>query len=109
MGGLTSPEAAQGLMKGAVARQQLLHAELELHSAMTLPLEQEGEETQPDGTNIVYTHSDGTVKYTKLTSLQCRAERMEKAITTASQEDCGADIELVDTAKTYANEVNEVL
>merc|ERR1711865_1002482 len=76
--GLESPAAATALMTKAIARQTLLHAELELHSAIQEPVEAEGEEVQIDGTNIVYTHSDGAVHNTKLTSLTARAERLRK-------------------------------
>lgn len=107
--GLESPAAATALMGKAIARQTLLHAELELHSAIQEPVEAEGEEVQIDGTNIVYTHSDGAVHNTKLTSLTARTERLEKAVADAGEEGVGTDFELIDTAKTIASELNELL
>ena len=149
----------------------------------------QGEEVQIDGTNIVYTHSDGAVHNTKLTSLTARtghttgtlllfsliectryqlctsqlhlavcmcrkicrlflhlnrqfhftrnaqcsdslvetgccsghviqlqvaqgclvAERLEKAVADAGEEGVGTDFVLIDTAKTVASELNELL
>lgn len=107
--GLESPAAATALMSKAIACQTLLHAELELHSAIEAPVEAEGTETQADGTNIIYTHSDGSIHNTRLTSLTARTERMEKAIADAGEEGVGTDFELIDTAKTIASELQELL
>ena len=66
---------------------------------------------QPDGTNIQYTHSDGTVAKTKLNSLRSRMARVERAIAEATETEPlpGADSLLIEKVKTFANTKSEEL
>merc|ERR1712054_37203 len=104
---LDSPPAAVALMDQALKLQKLLHVEIELGSCIQEPAESEGEETQPDGTNIVYKHTDGTVALTKLTSLQSRMARIEKALqeATESEPPPGADGLLIEKVAAFKQEL----
>eukprot|EP00658_Telonema_sp_P-2_P051268 TRINITY_DN3931_c0_g1_i3.p3 TRINITY_DN3931_c0_g1~~TRINITY_DN3931_c0_g1_i3.p3 ORF type:complete len:118 (+),score=56.22 TRINITY_DN3931_c0_g1_i3:254-607(+) len=87
----------------------MLHAEMELHSATQAPVESQGEEVQADGTTTVYSHSDGIVKMTKLTSLEERCTRLEKAIGEASEDGIGVDQMLLESTKVFAADLGEQL
>lgn len=108
---LDSPPDALALMEKALKIQKLLHVEMELNGSTQLPQESEGDEEQPDGTKTNYTHSDGSVAKTKLTSLQSRYARLEKAIQEATEVEPlpGADEVLIERVKTFASELNEEL
>jgi len=108
---LDSPPAAVELMTKALTLQKLLHCEIELQSSLQEPVESEAEETQPDGTNIVYKHSDGTVAVTNLTSLQSRMSRIEKALqeATESEPPPAVDKVLVEKVEAFKAELAPVL
>jgi len=108
---LDSPPDALALMQQALILQKLLHVEIELNSSIQLPVEEQIEEAQPDGSTVQYTHSDGTIAKTKLTSLQSRMARIEKAIGDATEADPapGADTLLVEKVKAFTTLLGEEL
>jgi len=108
---LDSPADAVALMHKALTLQKLLHTEIELGSCIQAPVEEQIEEIQMDGSNIQYTMSDGTIAKTKLTSLQSRMSRIEKAISEATETDPkpGADEVLIGKVKEFSTVLAEEL
>lgn len=106
---LDSPPDAVALMQKALTLQKLLHVEIELNSCIQLPTEEPIEEVQPDGTSIQYTHTDGSVAKTKLTSLQSRMARIEKALAEATEANPlpEADTLLIEKVKAFSTVLAE--